>query len=588
MGLMTRKLIRTLFSTALMSFMVTLLFCIFGSSVWAFGTYDGCEQCHGSFPSGTYTSLQDGSNWGNTLMERHIGFVDQQCNACHKAGGRGEVYLNSSLDSTFSKSCVGCHGRDEDVTGNCTDLSGESEGVEVECGSGAGLRLYHESQVGAGTCNDCHDGDATPVGEHTAPFNYGQVGIAVKDACNSDGSESQVGPTGLDNDGDGQRDGNDSDCQDNRAPTQPGELEASAVTASSATVQWGASSDDEGDPISYQVDYRLNGEMMWSDGGSTSDTSQPLSGLDAGREYDARVTPSDGFQNGNSRTALSLFKTESGDSEFTINVGHSGAWYNPDTPGQGQLIDVEPESKFMFLAWFTFTDADSANPNEQHWFTAQGNYSGSTADLLVYETLGGRFDDPQEVTTDPVGEATLSFTDCGLGQMSYVIDTWDLQGEFSLQRAIPGTENVCEERAGLGVGPLDPNDGWDVAWFDAQTPGQGFLMDAHPNPDGDDFIFVAWFTFGENTASGQRWLTAQGPLVGSIAQILVYETTGGSFDDPKLSETNEVGTLTVDFTDCSNAQLTYSITDEDLAGLIDVKRAIPGTEALCEELAGSN
>jgi hypothetical protein len=49
-----------------------------------------------------------------------------------------------------------------------------------------------------------------------------------------------------------------------------------------------------------------------------------------------------------------------------------------------------------------------------------------------------------------------------------------------------------------------------------------------------------------------------------------------------------VGTLTVDFTDCSNAQLTYSITDEDLAGLIDVKRAIPGTEALCEELAGSN
>jgi hypothetical protein len=113
-------------------------------------------------------------------------------------------------------------------------------------------------------------------------------------------------------------------------------------------------------------------------------------------------------------------------------------------------------------------------------------------------------------------------------------------------------------------------------------------MDAHPNPDGDDFIFVAWFTFGENTASGQRWLTAQGPLVDSTAQILVYETTGGSFDNPQPSETNEVGTLTVDFTDCSNAQLTYSITDEDLAGLIDVKRAIPGTEALCEELAGSN
>jgi len=274
------------------------------------------------------------------------------------------------------------------------------------------------------------------------------------------------------------------------------------------------------------------------------------------------------------------------DSEpFKINAGHSGAWFNPDTSGQGQLIDVEPESKFLFLSWFTFTDAGSDNPNEQQWFTAQGNYSGNTADLVVYETLGGLFDDPQEVSTDPVGEVTLSFMDCGLGQMSYTIDTWDLQGSFPLQRAIPGTETVCEERAGITTEPLDVNDGWDGAWYDMETPGQGFLIDAHPNPAGDDFIFVAWFTYGENTASGQRWLTAQGPLEGSTANIIVYETVGGSFDDPKPSETNTVGSLTIDFTDCSNALLTYSITDEALAGSINIRRAIPGTEALCEELA---
>jgi hypothetical protein len=275
------------------------------------------------------------------------------------------------------------------------------------------------------------------------------------------------------------------------------------------------------------------------------------------------------------------------DSEpFQINVGHSGAWYNPDTVGQGQLVDVEPESKFLFLSWFTFTDDASASPNEQHWFTAQGNYSGDTADLVVSETLGGRFDDPQAVSTEPVGEATLSFTDCGLGQMSYTIDTWDLQGSFPLNRAIPGTENVCEERAGITTESLDLNDGWDGAWFDEGTPGQGFLIDAHPSAEGDDFIFVAWFTFGENTASGQRWLTAQGPLDGSTADIVVYETEGGSFDDPKVSETNAVGSMTIDFTDCSNALLTYSITDEALAGTINIKRAIPGTEALCQELTG--
>lgn len=32
-----------------------------------------------------------------------------------------------------------------------------------------------------------------------------------------------------------------------------------------------------------------------------------------------------------------------------------------------------------------------------------------------------------------------------------------------------------------------------------------------------DFIFVAWFTYGEDTTSGQSWLTAQGTFDGSTA-----------------------------------------------------------------------
>jgi len=34
--------------------------------------------------------------------------------------------------------------------------------------------------------------------------------------------------------------------------------------------------------------------------------------------------------------------------------------------------------------------------------------------------------------------------------------------------------------------------------------------------------------------------------------------------------------------------VTYSLTDEGLAGSIDIKRAIPGTEALFQELHGLN
>ena len=182
---------------------------------------------------------------------------------------------------------------------------------------------------------------------------------------------------------------------------------------------------------------------------------------------------------------------------FQINAGHAGAWFNPDTSGQGQLIDVVPESQYMFLAWFTFTAAASNNPDEQHWYTAQGNYSGNTAELILYETLGGQFDDPQETSTNPIGEVTVSFTDCEQGQMVYSIDTDGRQGTFPLERLIPGSGDVCAEQRGkadITTEAVDINAGMDGAWADEDTLGQGFLIDAHPNPDGGNFIFVAWFT----------------------------------------------------------------------------------------------
>jgi hypothetical protein len=277
--------------------------------------------------------------------------------------------------------------------------------------------------------------------------------------------------------------------------------------------------------------------------------------------------------------------------DLQINAGHSGAWYNPVTSGQGQLIDVIPADQYMFLAWFTFTDAASNTPFEQHWYTAQGNYDGNQAELILYETLGGRFDDPQEVAINPVGEVAVSFSNCEQGQMVYSIDTDGRQGTIPLQRLIPGSGDVCEDQSGkaaITTEAVDINAGMDGAWVNNDTLGQGFLIDAHPNPDGGNFIFVAWFTYGDDTASGQRWLTAQGDFTGSTAAIDVYETTGGRFDDAQAVNVDPVGTMNLDFTDCSNAQLSYSLTDEDLAGDMELSRLIPGGQALCEELAGAD
>jgi hypothetical protein len=276
---------------------------------------------------------------------------------------------------------------------------------------------------------------------------------------------------------------------------------------------------------------------------------------------------------------------------FAINAGHAGAWYDPETSGQGQLIDVVPEDQFMFLAWFTFTDAASSNPDEQHWYTAQGDYNGNSAELILSETLGGQFDDPQETSTNPVGTVTVSFSDCEQGQMVYSIDTDGREGTIPLERLIPGSGNTCEDQSGTAAAAteaVDINAGMDGAWFDTNTPGQGFFIDVHPDPEGGNFIFVSWFTYGDDTASGLRWLTAQGSFEGSIAEIDVFETTGGSFDDPQEPSTTQVGTMSLDFTDCNNAQIAYSLPVNGAEGDIAITRVVPGTQALCEELAGAN
>jgi hypothetical protein len=274
--------------------------------------------------------------------------------------------------------------------------------------------------------------------------------------------------------------------------------------------------------------------------------------------------------------------------DFTINAGNAGAWFNITTSGQGQFVDVEPEQQTMFISWFTYTDAASVNPSDQRWFTALGKYSGDTAVLDLHETVGGKFDDPQDVTTTKIGEVTVRFDDCEQGLLTYSIPAENLHGSFPMQRVIPGSGNICEQRAGVVIEAVDINAGMDGSWFDPNTPGQGFFIDVHPEPEGGNIIFVSWFTYGSTTASGQRWLTALGSFDGSIADFDVHETTGGSFDDPQAPSTTKVGTMSIDFTDCSNAQLSYSLPADPAAGDIAITRVIAGAQALCEELNGAN
>jgi hypothetical protein len=102
----------------------------------------------------------------------------------------------------------------------------------------------------------------------------------------------------------------------------------------------------------------------------------------------------------------------------------SGNWYDPNTSGQGFVLDVDPVVPIVFLTWFTYApNGQNGGAAGQRWYTGQGAFTpGSrTITLSLYETTGGVFDQPTPANqrTDPVGTATITFANCGSAQFQF-------------------------------------------------------------------------------------------------------------------------------------------------------------------------
>ncbi len=137
-----------------------------------------------------------------------------------------------------------------------------------------------------------------------------------------------------------------------------------------------------------------------------------------------------------------------------INRGMTDAWYNPETDGQGMLIIVWEDIRFIFMAWFTF---DTERPPEDalailgepghRWLTASGPFEGDTATLDVYLTTGGVFDaaQPPAVTgAEPIGTAVIRWTGCNSGILSYSVSSLGLSGDIPIERIVPENVPICE------------------------------------------------------------------------------------------------------------------------------------------------
>lgn len=134
-----------------------------------------------------------------------------------------------------------------------------------------------------------------------------------------------------------------------------------------------------------------------------------------------------------------------------LNAGLNGAWHNPDTDGQGLVLEVFPQLQRVHAAWFTYdtTFADGGetavvgDPNHR-WYTVEGTFEGTTATLDIVLTQGGIFNDSTAVQRSDAGDATLAFDSCTTGTFTYTIDGSGLTGTIPITRIAGDNVALCE------------------------------------------------------------------------------------------------------------------------------------------------
>ena len=270
-----------------------------------------------------------------------------------------------------------------------------------------------------------------------------------------------------------------------------------------------------------------------------------------------------------------LFDNWSGSAGAAVNLdqfGLGGPWYNPATSGQGLVLQVIPDfygagQGLLFGGWFTF---DVTAAGGQRWYSIQSQVSNTAAAATtpIYVSEGGNFDAPPAIGVEPVGQATLAFSDCTHGTMTYAFsDGSGRTGTIPLTRL--GANVSCTADGDSSTIP--PDSRLSGSWYDPATGGQGFVIDVNPV---QGVLFGAWYTYAPDGQqiggdASQRWYTVQATYAAgqhALENVGIFQASGGAFDDPTPVTTTQVGTANLRFLNCGAATLDYTFTAGAAAG----------------------
>jgi plastocyanin len=143
------------------------------------------------------------------------------------------------------------------------------------------------------------------------------------------------------------------------------------------------------------------------------------------------------------------------------------------------------------------------------------------------------------------------------------------------------------------TGAFAINNGLNDTWRDISTRGQGFFVTVFPDIQK---MFVGWFTYDvERPAQGidailgepgHRWVTAFGSYSGDTATLDIEFTQGGIFNSGIPAPVQSpYGTLTINWSSCSEALATYDIPSVPISGTVAITRVANDNVARCESLS---
>lgn len=159
---------------------------------------------------------------------------------------------------------------------------------------------------------------------------------------------------------------------------------------------------------------------------------------------------------------LDYFFLVSPPAPFKITPHLSGLWADPETDGQGLMLNVYPQINSMHLAWYTYDLEPVAGPATaqigdagQRWLTAFGVLDGAGSGMTITRTAGGIFDAAQPVPAQiQDGSVEIHFDSCTSGTLDYDLGSAHATGQLQLRRPFEDRASInrCElATAGPGI-----------------------------------------------------------------------------------------------------------------------------------------